>query len=46
MERALGREAKLAVCIMSMEKGIAELLTYVRHTGRLKAVFGDVLLLL
>ena len=42
----MGREAKLAVCIMSTEKGIAELLTYMGHTGRLKATFGDVLLLL
>ena len=46
MERALGREAKSAACIMSMEKGIAELLKYMGHTGRLKATFGDVLLLL
>ena len=43
MEKALGREAKSAVCTMSMEKGISELLKYVGHMGRLKATFGDVL---
>jgi hypothetical protein len=43
MEKALGREAKSAACIMSTEKGISELLKYVGHTGRLKATFGDVL---
>ena len=44
MEKALGREVKSAVCIMSMEKGISKLLKYVGHMGRLKATFGDVLL--
>ena len=46
MERTLGREAKSAAYIMSTEKGIAKLLTYMGHTGRLKATFDDVLLLL